>query len=75
MVKYDDLIFGSYSIAVVREAVKDPVWQRFRATLHGLSTERKLEELRWYVRSFGHADMPVQVTNYVYALKRGGLLK
>jgi hypothetical protein len=75
-----DLIFGSYSHAKIAEAVDDPTWQALRACMMGTSTEAKLRTLRSYVASAPEAGTPagqrvrIQVTNYVNALRRGGLL-
>ena len=73
--EYDDLIFGMFSPSDVREAVNNTQWQAFRVSLKGLPTDMKLAELRKYAEENPSADTYVQVTNYVYALKRGGLLK
>jgi hypothetical protein len=60
----------------------DELWQQFRLTLKGLSTERKLDKL--FVRHESNKlfdetseDMrrhAVQEANYINALKRGGQL-
>lgn len=69
---------GGYSQAEVQEyCVKDEVWQGFRASLKGLSTEVKLDWLRGWLET--NIDMAprrtrVQVDNYINALKRGGQL-
>jgi hypothetical protein len=73
---YDDLIFGMFSPSDVKEAVNDTEWQLFRLSLKGLPTDMKLAELRRYAEDRqGDERMYVQVTNYIYALKRGGLLR
>jgi len=78
---YSDLIFGSYDINRVLAAVADDDWQAFRISLKGLSTEDKLVKLRAYVaeRSRFTGELPlldkIRVTNYIYALKRGGQLR
>jgi hypothetical protein len=74
-VNYDDLIFGSYSIDVVLEAVNDVEWQTLRISLKGLPTEEKLSRLRKYIGEDASHEAKVRVTNYVYALKRGGQLR
>lgn len=61
--------------------VQDSVWQQFRQSLKGLTTERKLDKLFiWRDSCLLHGDREsnhrnqVQVSNYINALKRGGLL-
>lgn len=75
------LIFGSYSIDTVLAAVKDPDWQRVRIDMLGRDLEYKFHRLTSYIETGSHLseqeqwNRRVQVTNYVYALKRGGLIK
>lgn len=72
----------SITRAEIDEAVKDSYWQRFRLSLKGKSTGRKLYELQGYwnvaqsswVDLEERAEMEVQVINYLNALKRGGQL-
>lgn len=79
---WNHLIFGSYAIAEVLEAVKDPNWQRVRIDMLGRSLEYKRERLEaWYREALDDRQQAplrqyqCQITNYVYALKRGGLIK
>lgn len=62
----------------VREAVTDPHWQKFRASLKGLPTEEKLERLRIYYYEHSSAmeatKVDLQVDNYIKSLCRGGQL-
>ncbi len=76
--KFDwgQLKFDSYSPQQVHWAVNDVQWQAFRTEMVGESLERKYELLRSYLRARKY-DMKarIQVTNYVNALKRGGLIR
>jgi hypothetical protein len=74
---------GSYNHDQVRVwCVRDAVWQTFRLSLKGVSTQVKLMRLEWWwrnkmqVASTAEQQERVrcQVTNYLYALKRGGQL-
>lgn len=82
---YKDLIFGVFDINLVLTCVNDAEWQAFRISMKGQSTVEKLKMLRSYVGAnkrlangtdayIPHA-VAVRVTNYIYALKRGGQLK
>jgi hypothetical protein len=75
MAKYSDLIFGTFSQAEVLDAIRSEAWQTLRVSLHGLSTDEKLSRLRSWLRTHDTPRHRICVTNYVYALKRGGLLK
>jgi hypothetical protein len=70
------LVFGQYDIETVLREVKDVVWQERRVSMLGTSHRRKWNVLRGYLLECGgsfHARCVV--TNYVYALKRGGVIK
>jgi len=78
------LIFGSYGRSAVREAVENPRWQEFRGSLLGRSLKEKHEALSDYMHraevvhgrnSKQWALCACRVTNYVYALRRGGLIR
>lgn len=74
--KWQELIFGSYNIQTVLEAVKDANWQRIRRSMLGTTTEFKYNTLLKYLEELKYSgDAKCRVTNYVYALKRGGILK
>lgn len=73
---YKHLIFGKYNSKQVHEAVYNPLWQSFRESLKGLNTSEKLKQLEGWVKKYHRAEkVKIQVTNYVYALKRSGLIK
>ena len=56
-------------------AIKDDEWQMFRISLKGLSTSEKYERLLYWLKKHPTEQAKIQVTNYVNALKRGGLVK
>lgn len=60
----------------IREYVKDPEWQGVRLTMLGVSLQAKYIVLDTYLKGQGYTRASVvQVSNYVKALRRGGLLK
>jgi hypothetical protein len=64
----------------IQDAVRCPNWQDLRRTLKGVTTERKVKLLQYYIeyRQPGECCLPktreVQVVNYLTALSRGGLI-
>lgn len=64
----------------ILKCISDADWQKFRLSLKGLSTEKKLDKLEQYLTGDDsdalHAsyEVNVQVVNYINALKRGGQL-
>lgn len=68
--------------ALIAWAVNDDVWQEFRKSLKGKSTQVKLDELRQYwAKDHGGMNLAIsacpvciQVDNYLKALARGGQL-
>ncbi len=59
----------------IQEAIKDVEWQEFRETLKGLSTRKKLIELKkWKTKKGFSKKSLIQVENYLNALKRGGII-
>jgi hypothetical protein len=60
--------------------VQDAAWQVFRKSLKGTTTQHKLLRLEhwWRTNWTDNAERQIrvrcQVTNYIYALKRGGQL-
>ena len=72
---WNKFIYGSYSIKRVLEAVQDPDWQNLRMMMWGTSLETKYQMLEKYAQNNLTEEKKIQITNYVNALKRGGLLK
>jgi hypothetical protein len=73
---WDTLIFiKPLYQAEIKECVKDSEWQKFRASLKGMSTEQKYQNLvYWIYTHLCSRAAQIQVTNYVNALKRGGIV-
>lgn len=69
------LIFGVYNRKQVLDAVDDTTWQNLRIRLKGTSMEYRYKALQHYLGEEPEERKKIQVTNYVYALKRGGLWK
>lgn len=69
------LYFGRMSTKEVLHAVKDPAWQRIRISMKNQSLEFKYDILTdWLDTCNNSRKSQVQVTNYVTALSRGGLI-
>ena len=74
--QWNSLIFGSYSHSQVKWAINDYTWQRLRVHLLGMSSRYKYTHLVRYIEEgVNQEQRRVQVTNYVNALKRGGLIE
>jgi hypothetical protein len=75
------MIFGAYTVHDIIQAVQDDRWQRIRNAMKGTPLDVKMGMLMNYIdrskTSQGGVphNVKVQVTNYVYALKRGGLIR
>lgn len=75
LLDWNALTFGPYSTKEVLEAVADDEWQKLRKSLKGQSLRYKYDSLLSYLRSHQHNRVQmIQVTNYVHALRRGGLV-
>jgi hypothetical protein len=75
MNNWKELIFGKYNISDVLVAVKHDDWQLVRKSMLGTSMEFKYNTLKtWLEINEYNERSRIQVTNYVNALKRGGLL-
>lgn len=75
------LIFGAYNAHEIIQAVNDDRWQKIRQGMKGTSLTHKRERLEQYVAGSKTWTgvvpwaVKVQVTNYVNALKRGGMIR
>lgn len=59
----------------IEQFCNDPKWQELRDSLEGVPLEEKFKQLKEWLRSHGNSRAAqVQVTNYVNALSRGGLV-
>lgn len=73
---WNKLIFDKYSIKTILQIVKNEDWQKIRKSMLKTSLEFKYKTLKqWLIYNDYSFDSKVQVTNYVNALKRGGLIK
>ena len=58
---------------VIVHCVNDDLWQDFRLSLKGISTEEKLSMLESWIQTAADEQIAkMQVDNYLGALKRGG---
>lgn len=72
---WNSLRFGIYSKQTVQDAVNDNAWQSFRVSLLGASLQTKYNRLHTYMKLHNYSERAkIQVTNYVNALARGGLI-
>jgi len=70
------LYFGHMCKDEVLRCVKDPEWQALRIAMKGSTTEHKFYSLTAWLKVRNYSrEAQVQVTNYVTALSRGGLIK
>jgi len=76
MADWKSLTFGVYSMKEILEAIDDSAWQKFRKEkLKGESSEKKFALLKFWINTHGSSrKAKIQVTNYVNALRRGGLV-
>jgi hypothetical protein len=74
--EWAQLCFGIYNIKEVKDCVADAEWQRVRVSMLSTSLQFKYFTLKEYLDRMQYShEAKVRVTNYVYALKRGGLIK
>ena len=72
---WNSLIFGTYNAAQVQRAISESRWQEYRANMLGTSLRSKYIALKDWLEDSEYSDAAkIQVTNYVNALKRGGLI-
>lgn len=72
---WEKLTFGKYSMGVILAAVKDKEWQSLRESLKGKSLEEKYASLEAYLKKYPKSELvKIRITNYVNALRRGGLV-
>ena len=72
--KVDPTKLKKSEIQPTSPAIKDAAWQKFRNSLHGLSTEAKMQKLAAWKSAHPGRKGVVQVENYKNALRRGGQL-
>lgn len=70
------LIFGSFNREQILEAVNDDDWQIARVQMLGDPLGVKYRVLEIWLQEHNYSlKSKIQVTNYVNALKRGGLIQ
>jgi hypothetical protein len=77
---WGSLIFDSYSRGEIQNAVKDEGWQTLRRGLLGAPLETKFRILKDYALTEDRSEaeqekVRIVVSNYVNALRRGGIVK
>ncbi len=72
---WKEIYFGKINRAEIKEAVADPEWQATRLYMKGKSLWIKYLILKnWLDKKHYSSTAKIQVTNYVTALSRGGLI-
>lgn len=67
---------GKITKAEIMEAIPDRLWQDLRISMLGASLSVKYSYLENWLKIHQHSRRAqVQVTNYINALKRGGLIE
>ena len=73
---WDKLVFSKYDKEEIKNAVVKRDWQKHRFSMIGQSNNVKYRMLnQWLKKKRQSKIAKVQVTNYVNALKRAGLIK
>jgi hypothetical protein len=73
---WNKISFGPITQNEIRQHTDNYAWQVFRSSLMGLPLDYKFQKLYlWLEEHDRDRASQVQVTNYVNALKRGGLIK
>lgn len=76
MVDWSELHFGKLTRADISRCIRDQDWQELRLELKYKSLDDRHRMLRnWLTRKGYSFCAKVQVTNYVNALKRGGMIR
>lgn len=67
---------GLITRSEITKYVTNPEWQKVRVSMLGASVDEKYETLKkWLHDNHNSRSAQVQVTNYINALKRGGVIK
>jgi len=73
---WNRLIFGKLKMDEILEAVDNDEWQELRKSLKGESLSLRYRELEKYLEQHKYSKRAkIRVTNYVNALKRGGMIE
>ena len=72
---WNKIHFGKLNKQDILKYVQNETWQKVRRSMKGTSLDIKYTTLQhWLVTNNYSNESKIQVTNYVNALKRGGLL-
>lgn len=75
LAEWNDIHCGYITQAEIRKYIENPNWQTLRESLLGTTLEYKFEKLKEWLEGHSRSrEAQVQVTNYINALRRGGLL-
>jgi len=70
------LTFGKYKILRIQSAVRDAAWQLLRMNMKGKPLQDKYNMLVEHLEKENYSENArIQVTNYVNALRRAGMVK
>lgn len=73
---WNKLVSGKLKMDEILEAVDNDEWQELRKSLKGQPLTHRYEELETYLEKHNYSKKAkIRVTNYVNALKRGGMVK
>ena len=73
---WSKLSFGPLTRDDIAYYVQDVEWQKLRGSLIGKTLQEKYNALDEWLREHEYKrSVQVQVTNYISALRRGGLIK
>jgi hypothetical protein len=73
---WEKLTFGKYDRETIDKAVANKWWQIARRSMLGKSLKVKYKTLTEWLEVHSYSlESKIQVTNYVNALRRGGLVR
>ena len=73
---WSKLYFGKLKRIDILKAVADPIWQETRLCMKGTTLHMKYEILeQWLKKNNYSRSAQIQVTNYITALSKNGLIK
>lgn len=73
---WNKLVSGKLKMDEILDAVDNDEWQELRKSLKGQPLTTRYEELETYLEKHSYSKKAkIRVTNYVNALKRGGMVK
>jgi hypothetical protein len=74
--KENHLTFGKFNRKDIKKSVNDKEWQKLRVSLKGQSLQTRYKRLNeWLRKNKFSRKSQIQVTNYINALKRAGIIQ